>query len=692
MGLLDVFRRKPEPVERAISYNDAFLRGIDLDLLPGRINNPMQQVATVYVAIDRISEAVSKIPCLVKKGETNVEKHPLQALVQRGNEVLKGGQLLYGTSASLLITGECFWLVTDATTDLSLGRGAGPFPKRVLMPPPSTMEEVMEGDRLVAWKLSVPSGVRRIELDECVYFRLYNPHHQVRGLAPLTAARLEYELEWKAGKWNEKFFSNGARPPFYVYSPPGIPTLTPSQREQMSEQLDVEAQGLHNAHRPFIGHHGRELRPIALSQKDMDFIAGRKLSREQILAVFGVPPAVAGVFEYANYANSAEQKRYFWAHTLRPLAGLIQDTIQADLMEKFARGYDCLMDIDSAMEKDIPEDYTMRIDTAQKLWAMGVPFSEINERMRLGFETDAHDWMDTGFLPSSVQPAEFAMEPPPAPVLPPGAGDPNSGEDPEDGEDEKPSKRHKGHRNGMSWHMFKPRLHGYELAMARRMQAVYHQAQKYTIDRVKELAPVVKATGDGGGLLPPSFRYDVKQAAAPIIKRAVIEGGTSVIVEIGREAEFDWADPIVQGHVARRQVMVEQTTETFQRRLEETVTKGISDGASDSELKVAIEELYDAQGLHLRSISRTETAAAFNSGRFEAMQQAGVQRHEWLTAGDERVRESHMALDGCVAVVGTNDWEGPSGVVPTQLHYPLDPTAPASEVCNCRCVTIPVED
>lgn len=664
------------------TWNDLFLRGQEYLFMPDSVTAPFSQVSTVYVAVDRIAESIGKIPIVMRQGETDLEKHPVHTLLHRGNEVLKGGQLLYLTVVHLMLSGEAFWVVDE--TAPSKG---GTFPKSVITPDPTEMTPKLSNGRLAYWEMARNNTVVKLPVEDVVFFRLASPYSEIRGMAPLTAARLEINLDYKAARWNEIFYEKGARPPFYMYRPGDAAPLPPHRMAELKQQFEEENTGINNGMRiPFLPP-GSELRPIGLSQKDMDFLLSRKMSREQILSVFGVPPAVAGVFEYANYANSAEQKRYFWSHTLRPLAGLIEDTIQADLIDRFAPGLEIMLDVDAALEKDIPEDYQQRILAAQQLWAMGVPFSDINEKMRLGFETDKYDWMDMGFLPAGVQSAEFALEPPPPPMLPPGVG---GEEDPE----EPPSDKSKAARGQITWRMYKQRLQGYELAMARRMQAVYNQAEKYTIERVKQFAAISKATGNDktDGLLPPGFRQDVKAAAAPIIKKAVIEGGTSAIVEMGRDADFDSADPLVQAHVSRRQVMVEQTTETFSRRLNEVITKAMQDQAGEAEMKVAVEELFDAQNFHLRTISRTESSAAFNAGRFEGMQQVGVKRHMWLTAGDEKVRDTHAALDQAIAVLGTNDWERDGQTVVTSLHYPLDPTAPAAEVCNCRCVTVAVEE
>src|SRR5690606_26004073 len=53
----------------------------------------------------------------------------------------------------------------------------------------------------------------------------------------------------------------------------------------------------------------------------------------------------------------------------------------------------------------------------------------------------------------------------------------------------------------------------------------------------------------------------------------------------------------------------------------------------------------------------------------------------WLTVGDSRVRPSHRALHG--TTVGVDEAFDVGGA---SLAYPHDPSGPASETINCRCV------
>ena len=55
----------------------------------------------------------------------------------------------------------------------------------------------------------------------------------------------------------------------------------------------------------------------------------------------------------------------------------------------------------------------------------------------------------------------------------------------------------------------------------------------------------------------------------------------------------------------------------------------------------------------------------------------------WVAVGDERTRDSHMFVDGQTVPV-----DAAFQVGETPMQYPGDPTAPASETINCRCVMV----
>jgi HK97 family phage portal protein len=93
--------------------------------------------------------------------------------------------------------------------------------------------------------------------------------------------------------------------------------------------------------------------------------------------------------------------------------------------------------------------------------------------------------------------------------------------------------------------------------------------------------------------------------------------------------------------------------------------------------------VYGEERVTARStaIARTESAGALSQGSWDQAQEMGdlYRSKEWLAFSDAETRETHTA---CMAQgrIGINE------PFTNGLMYPLDPTGPADEVINCRCV------
>jgi SPP1 gp7 family putative phage head morphogenesis protein len=88
-------------------------------------------------------------------------------------------------------------------------------------------------------------------------------------------------------------------------------------------------------------------------------------------------------------------------------------------------------------------------------------------------------------------------------------------------------------------------------------------------------------------------------------------------------------------------------------------------------------------------IARNEVGTALGTINKERQLAADVNLYIWQTAEDERVRETHRALDQRIF-----SWQGEVVVEGTDYKMAVDPTFSSSgtipgEPWNCRCVAIP---
>lgn len=128
------------------------------------------------------------------------------------------------------------------------------------------------------------------------------------------------------------------------------------------------------------------------------------------------------------------------------------------------------------------------------------------------------------------------------------------------------------------------------------------------------------------------------------------------------------------------------------KRFDGTVRKALAEGSAlDAASVDRITGRYADRLLALRGemLSRTETMMALGKSRDDAMRQAiasgkvdaAFVTKRWRSAGDDRVRHSHRALNGDeVGFYGS--FQSPSGA---SLRFPGDPDAPIRETSGCRC-------
>jgi hypothetical protein len=132
------------------------------------------------------------------------------------------------------------------------------------------------------------------------------------------------------------------------------------------------------------------------------------------------------------------------------------------------------------------------------------------------------------------------------------------------------------------------------------------------------------------------------------------------------------------------------------KRFDRSVQKAIREGTPlPQDVAMKALDRYQARLLQLRGemIGRSEALRSLNAASHEALLQAvdsgaitaAQVRRVWRSAGDLRVRHTHQALNG--DSVGLEErFRSPSGAL---LLYPGDPSAPASETVNCRCIVQP---
>jgi SPP1 gp7 family putative phage head morphogenesis protein len=127
--------------------------------------------------------------------------------------------------------------------------------------------------------------------------------------------------------------------------------------------------------------------------------------------------------------------------------------------------------------------------------------------------------------------------------------------------------------------------------------------------------------------------------------------------------------------------------ETTIGRVFRTIENGIDEGKTVQQIADSLRDKFsevEEIGARAMMIARTETLTAVSLGQAAAMADAATivpdLQKMWLTAKDERVRDSHEELDGDIV-----PWDG---TFDNGLKFPRDPAGEAADVVNCRCAML----
>ena len=298
------------------------------------------QHAWVYACVRAIAQAAASVPAAVWRVGLHGEKrkvettHPLARLLRRPNPRYSFTELMEATVVGLELTGNAYWAL-EAGPDGTVAEIWPMRPDRV---------KVVPGRNLVEGYIYEANGKRvAFGADEVLHFRYFSPADDFYGLSPLSAAVDSVTTDLYAIAYNQAFFKRGARPEGVITSQV---QLSEEEMKRLRAQFEELYSGVDKAHRVMILGADLQWQSLGVAPKDADFLQQRKLSREEICAVFGVPPAVVGIYQYANYANAQLQRKLFWSETVLPKLGRIAGVINEYLTPRF--GQDLEVEFDAS--------------------------------------------------------------------------------------------------------------------------------------------------------------------------------------------------------------------------------------------------------------------------------------------------------------------------------------------------------
>lgn len=230
-------------------------------------------------------------------------------------------------------------------------------------------------------------------LPEDVYRNYYaSPYDSRAPIAPYEWTRHEASQDIKATLWNLNAFQNRLAADAIIKlrksaGPENPEGLWDSVEDfKMAKAAFMEAfLGAENARFPVITGEEIEVKDLpSASHVDMDFGVGRQLTREGTIAGLGCPPMLAGVMDAAALNNFKIAKQVFYELTVIPFWELLSVSFNTLLIPEW--GDDLRAHWNHRRVPELYPRYRERLLDAAAVAKSGVPWSELNRELELGFE------------------------------------------------------------------------------------------------------------------------------------------------------------------------------------------------------------------------------------------------------------------------------------------------------------------
>ena len=618
----------------------------------------------VFGAINAIADSFSATPVKLyrKKGEDREEvtEHPALKFLNKPNGFMTGLDLKVDYASNIKISGNVYWaFIQDVEgKDLLLSLD----PSRVAVIPTKS------GLDIAGYVYSTGKGQRvKLGSDIVTHFKTFNPINQFIGIGTIAAAAFEIDSNLASSIWNQKFFENSARPDVAIIMDENT-TLDPADTERIKAEWNTKHQGIQNSHKMTLMQGAiKDIKNLQPTNRDMDFVNLKRMTRDEILAIFRVPKAIMAITEDVNRANAEAGAVVFSENTIKPLLRQYVDTLNNFYLIKFPNTENLFFDFDD------PTADNRELVLKEETESIRAGILTVNEvRAARGLEPIEGGDVVTGL---SVLPA------------------------PKD--DELKNKVVK-------------KLKSIDVAF----EVKGAMLQKQMLERTEKFAPrVLKASKDNFSYMEASVLASLSESTKAVkkskllnIKKAIglwittfnpivtdiyKQEGQAALAFIGSGEIFDVDSSAVQEQIGENLKRFSKgVVRTTIIKLERELNAGIAKGEGIPKLRRRVQSAFGGMKANrAETIARTEVLTASNQAQVDAWKQSKVvTRKIWYTALDERVCPYCNGMHGKTVDVDVKFFNKGDQFLgeakrPMKLDYREIDAPPLH--ARCRCTVVP---
>ena len=330
-----------------------------------RINHyTAMTVPTVYACVRVISSTMAALPLNLRKRSQDgaselADRHPLFDLLHtKPNRWQTSYEWRVWVWSNILLRGNAYCFIVR--------NPAGVIQELIPLEGGAvTAEWIGTGqERRIGYWYGGEYGSFPMLESEVLHFRGMPDDEGLRGLSVIAYHR-DTIGEAKAGQETaSRSMANGSKLSGLIKIPQAVDSKV---REAVADEWNRAYGGAFNAGRVAVLGAEADFKPISMTMQDAQFIEQRKMSRQDIYAIFGVPPMMVGDHDRSTFSNAEQNDLHYAKHTITPHASNFEQTVHRDLLtERERKRYFFKLNMNSLMRGDFKtrtEGYRTMIET-----------------------------------------------------------------------------------------------------------------------------------------------------------------------------------------------------------------------------------------------------------------------------------------------------------------------------------------
>lgn len=329
--------------------------------------------------------------------------HPVLDLLTTVNPQQNRFDLFSKTIMFLDLTGNSYWYLVYN----KLGLPEQIWPLSPVNMKVNIKEEGKSGEFIAGYTMTNGTDKIFFKKEEIIHFTFPSPFSNIYGMGALAAGQDSISFDNKSRSYENTLLDNQCRPDVILQTDQKI---SDADHQSLLGRLRNAYAGRKGLGKWMILDKGLTASPLNLPLREMGFLQGRKVSKEEIAGILGIPVSKLTT-EDVNLANAYEGSVQYITDTIAPRLTMIEEKLNERLMPMYDEN------LFVTYGNVLPTDKNYRLMEIEK--HLGTNYSSINEERKIDGLKPV-EWGDKPMETAPVAPPASANleQAPPEPAVP----------------------------------------------------------------------------------------------------------------------------------------------------------------------------------------------------------------------------------------------------------------------------------